>query len=94
MVGIGWPGIIVGAHMCSALLPETEKTLWEHYNELRAKLDARQEAVWHDMTNTTLIFVRLPLPLFNVPVANVQVVRSLCGRSFNISRLPPPTVNA
>jgi len=89
MVGIGRPGITVGAHMCSASIPGTEKSLWEHYNEVRAKLDARQLAVWHDMTNTALLIVRLPPSLSNFPVANVQVVRSLCGRPFNIARLHP-----
>ena len=58
-------------------------------------MDARQEAMWHDMTNTTLLVVRLiSLPLSNFPVANVQVVRSLCGRSFDISQLHPPTAKA
>jgi len=65
MVGIGRPGITVGAHMCSASLPGTEKSLWEHYNELRAKLDAMQEALWNDLANTTLIYVRLHLSLSN-----------------------------
>ena len=67
MVGIGWSGIMVGAQMCSASLSGTEKSLWEHYNELAAKLDAEQEAVWHDMANSTLIFVRLPLSIYNFP---------------------------
>ena len=67
MVGIGWLGIMVGAHMCSASRSGTEKSFWEHYNELAAKLDAEQEAVWHDMANSTLIFVRLPLSLYNFP---------------------------
>jgi len=66
MVGIGRPGITMGAHMCSASLPETENSLWEHYNELRAKLDARQEAVWHEMTNGALLIVRLPLSLISL----------------------------
>ena len=55
---------IMGAHMCSELLGRTENSLWEHYNELMAKLDARQEAAWHEMANTVLIFVRLPLSLY------------------------------
>ena len=42
----------------------TEKLLWEHYNELRARLDAKQEIVWHDMANSALIFVRLLLSLY------------------------------
>ena len=31
------------------------------------KLDAEQEAMWHDIANSTLIFVRLPLSLYNFP---------------------------
>ncbi len=56
-------GSMLGAHMCSVPLCRIEKSLWEHYNELMAKLDARQETVWHDMANTILIFVRLPSSL-------------------------------
>ena len=67
MVSIGWLRIIVGAHMCSASLSGTKKSLWEHYNELAAKLDAKQEAKWHDMANSTLIFVRLPLSVYDFP---------------------------
>ena len=67
MVGIGWFGIMVGAYMCSVSLSRTKKSLWEHYNELAAKLDAKQEAVWHDIANSTLLFVRLPLSIYNVP---------------------------
>ena len=66
-VGTGWPGIVVGAHMCSGSLSGTEKSLWEHYNESAAKLDAKQEAVWHDIANSTLLFVRLSLYIYNVP---------------------------
>jgi len=58
-------GLEAGAHiMCSALLCRTEKSLFEHYNELAAKLDATQETVWHDMANTVLIFVRLSSSFF------------------------------
>jgi len=64
MVGIGWPRSMVGAHMCLASLSGTEKSLWEHYNELAAKLDGTKEMVWHDMAKSTLIFVRLPLSLY------------------------------
>ena len=67
MVGIGWLVIVVSAHMCSASLSETEKSLWEHYNELATKLDAKQEALWHDMANSNLLFVRHPLSLYIVP---------------------------
>ena len=56
------------AHMSSESLSWTEKSLWEHYNELRAKIDARQEAVWHDMANGALIFVRFPSTLSVLPV--------------------------
>jgi len=94
MVGAGMPGITVGAYMCSASLPGTEKSLWEHYNKLRAKLDAKQEVVWHEMTNTTLLIVRFPLSLSNFPVANVQVVRCPCGRPFNIYQLRPARATA
>jgi len=66
MVGIGRPGLTMGAHMCSASLPGTEKSLWEHYNELRAKLDAKQEARWHDAANTALVFVRPSLSLISL----------------------------
>ena len=90
MVGIGRPRITVGAHMCLASLPRTDKSLWEHYNELTAKLDEMRLAAWHDMANTTLIFVRLPLS--NFPVAKAPVVSSLCGHPLNISRLHFPTV--
>ena len=69
MVGTGWLRIIVGAHICSVLLPGTENTVWEHYNELMAKLDANQEIRWHDMANSTLIFVRVPPSLHNFSVA-------------------------
>ena len=57
-----------GAHMSSESRSGTEKSLWEHYNELRARLDARQEHVWHDMANSALIFVRLPSALSVRPV--------------------------
>ena len=66
MVGIGWPGIMVGAHMCSASLSGTEKSLWEHYNELATKLDATQVTVWHNTADTTLIFVRLSLYILSL----------------------------
>jgi len=93
MVGIGRPEIMMGAHMCSASLSGTEKSIWEHYNELTAKLDATQKAEWDDMANGILIFV-CPLPpyLYAFPVANVQVVSSLCGRPCNVYRLRPPTI--
>ena len=64
MVGIGWLGIMAGAHICSVPLSGIEKSLWEHYNELAAKLDAKQETMWHDMANSTLLFVRLSLSLY------------------------------
>ena len=54
--------------MSSESLSGAEKSLWEYYNELRAKLDARQETVWHDMANSALIFVRLPSALSVLPV--------------------------
>jgi len=54
---------MLGAHMCSASFCRTEKTVWEHYNDLVAKLDATKEKEWHDMANTILIFVRLPSSL-------------------------------
>ena len=57
-----------GAHIVSESHSGTEKSLWEHYNELRAKTDARQAAVWHDMANSALIFVRLPSALSVLPV--------------------------
>jgi len=63
MVGIGRPEIMVGAHMCLAWTSGTEKSIWEHYNELAAKLDATQKAEWDDMANNTLIFVCLPCPI-------------------------------
>ena len=53
-----WLRIMLGAHICSASLPETEKSIWEHYNELVAELDAKQVEIWHDMADTTLLFVR------------------------------------
>ena len=56
-------GNMLGAHMCSAPHFRTEKSLWEHYNDLASKLDATQEAVWHDTANTILTFVRLPSSL-------------------------------
>jgi len=56
-------GSMLGSHMCSAPLCRTKKSLWEHYNELTAKLDATQETEWNDMANTILIFVRLPFSL-------------------------------
>ena len=48
---------MLGAHMCSASLPETEKSIWEHYNELAAELDAAQVEIWHNIVDTMLIFV-------------------------------------
>ena len=69
MVGTGWLRIIVGAHMCPASPPGTDKSVWEHYNELMAELDASQEIKWHDMANSTLIFVRVPPSLHNISVA-------------------------
>ena len=83
--------IMVRAHMCSVSLSGTEKSLWEHYNELAAKLDAKQEAMWHDIANSTLLFVCLLSLYIMSLVAKVQVVRSFCGHPFNISRLHPPT---
>ena len=56
-------GIMLDAHMCSAPLCRTEKSLWDHYNDLTAKLDATHGEVWNDMANTILIFVRLPSSL-------------------------------
>ncbi len=93
MVGVGWLRIMVGAHMCSASLHGTRKSIWEHYNELTAELDATQARVWHNMADTTLMFVRAH-SLYALPVANVQVGRYLCRRPFNIYRLRPPTVKA
>ena len=40
-------------------LYETEKSLWEHYNDLTAKLDATQKTEWQDTANSILVFVRL-----------------------------------
>ena len=85
---------VVGAYMCLASHPGTEKSIWQHYNELRAKLDAKLLAECHDITNTTLIYVCLLPSLSDFPVANVQVVRSLCGRPCNIPRRRPPTATA
>ena len=48
---------MLGAHMCSASLPETQKSIWEHYNELAAELDATQVEIWHNIVDTMLIFV-------------------------------------
>ena len=79
--------------MCSASLPETGKSIWEHYNELAAELDATQVAIWHNMADTTLLFVRAH-SLYTFPVAKVQVVRSLRSRPFDIYRLRPPTDKA
>ena len=93
MVGVGWLRTMLGAHMCPASFPETEKSIWEHYNELVAELDATQVKIWHDMADTTLLFVRAH-SLYTFTVANIQVGRSLCGRPFDIYRLCPPTVKA
>ena len=79
--------------MCSASLPETEKSIWEHYNELAAELDAAQVIIWHNMADTTLLFVRAH-SLYSFPVAKAQVVRSLRGRPFDIYRFRPPTDKA
>ena len=84
---------MLGAHMCSASLPEAEKSIWEHYNELAGELDAAQVAIWHNMADTTLLFVRAR-SLYTFPVAEVQVVRSLCSRPFDIYRFRPPTNKA
>ena len=65
-------GSMLGAHMCSAPLCRTNKSLWEHYNELTAKLDATQESMWDDMANTILIFVGLPSSLlYTSPASKV-----------------------
>ena len=96
MVGTGWlriDRIMVGAHICSVSLPGTEKSLWEHYNELMAEMDATQVTVWHNMADTTVVFVRSH-SFHTFAVAKVQVVRSLCGRPFDIYRLRSPTVTA
>ena len=93
MVGTELPGIPVGAYMYSASLPGTGKSLWEHYNELTAELDATQAKMWHNMADTMLLFVRAH-SLETFPVAKVQVGRYLCGRPFNLYRLRPPTVKA
>ena len=54
---------MLGAHMCTASLPETEKSVWEHYNALAAELDAKQVAIWHNVADTTLLFVRTILSI-------------------------------
>ena len=56
-----WHGVMEGAHMSSESHSGTEKSIWEHYNEMRARLDAKQEIVWQDQANTALIFVRFLL---------------------------------
>ena len=84
---------MVGAHMCSESLPGTEKSLWEHYNELAAELDAAQAETLHNMADTMLSTVR-GHSLYTFPVAKVQVGRYLCGRPFNLHRVCSPTDNA
>ena len=53
-------GSTPGSNMCLVSLCRTEKSLWEHHNEIVAKLDEKQETAWNDMANTILVFVRLP----------------------------------
>ena len=85
--------MMVCAHMCSVSLYGTEKSIWEHYNELTAELDETQVTVRHNMADTTIIIVRSH-SFHTFAVAKVQVVRSLCGRPFNIYRLRSPTDTA
>ena len=61
-------GNTVGPHMCSVSLCRTEKSVWEHHNELAAKMDEKQETAWNDMANTILVFVRLPSSLSIPPL--------------------------
>ena len=60
-------GSTLGSHMCLVSLCRTEKSLWEHHNEIAAKLDEKQETAWNDMVNTILVFVRLPSSLSTPP---------------------------
>ena len=60
---------------------------------MAAELDATQIGIWHNMADTTLLFVRGHF-LYTFPVAKVRVVRSLRGRPFDIYRLCPPTDKA
>ena len=55
---------MAGAQMCSASLPGTEKSLWEHYNELAAELDAAQAIKLQNMADTMLIAVRAHFSLY------------------------------
>ena len=92
MVGIRQPKIMMGVHMCSASLSGAGKSIWEHYNELTAKLDATQKAEWDDMPNGILFSVCPPSSISSTfPVAKIKVVSSLCGRPFNVYQLHPPT---
>ena len=84
---------MVGAYLCSASLPGTEKSIWEHYNELAAELDATQVAIWHNIVDTMLLVVRVH-SVYAFTVAKVQVGRSLCGRPFDIYELRSPTIKA
>ena len=45
--------------MRSVPVSETEKSLWEHYNDLTAKLGATQKAEWEATADSILVFVRL-----------------------------------
>ena len=85
--------MMVCAHMCSEPLSGTEKSIWEHYNELTAELDAAQVTVRHNIADTIIVIVRSH-SFHTFAVAKVQVVRSLCGRPFNIYRLRSPTDGA
>ena len=70
MTGIGWKHAVC-SHVLSAAC-RTEKSIWEHYNDLASKQDATQETVWHDTANTILTFVRLPSSLSILsPASNV-----------------------
>src|SRR5258706_1738957 len=88
-------GRILGARVCSASLFRAEKSIWEHYNNFAAKLDATQEKEWHDMASTILIFVRRPSSLSMLsPASKVYVVGSFWSRPFSLYELQSPKRNA
>ena len=43
-------------------LGKTEKSIWEHYNEMAAVEDYIRGDEWRDLADTVLVFVRLSTP--------------------------------
>src|SRR5258706_707353 len=91
-------GLEAGAHiMCSALLCRTEKSLFEHYNELAAKLDATQETggmTWPILSSSLCVSLphSLYFPLHLKSSSQVSLGPSFQYISASFSNKQRPTI--